>query len=234
MGTPHNEAKLGQIAKTVVMPGDPLRAKWIAREFLSGSECVNTVRGMLAYTGTYGNRRMTVMGHGMGMPSVGIYVHELYHEYGVETILRVGSAGGIADDIRVHDIVLAMGACTDSAYARQFGLPGSFAPIADFGLLQRAVAIALDRGQKVKVGNILSTDVFYQADETANDRWKAVGVLAVEMETAALYMEAAAAGKKALSLLTVSDHLYTGEALSPQERQTGFSDMVRLALEIPD
>lgn len=234
MGTPHNAAETSAIAKTVLMPGDPLRAKWIADTFLQDAVCFNTVRGMLGYTGFYKGKRVSVMGHGMGMPSIGIYSYELYHMYGVETILRVGSAGGYADAVAVHDVVLAMGACTDSAYAAQYRLPGTFAPIADFALLRRAVELAEERGLSVRVGNVLSSDMFYNADETARDRWKAMGVLGVEMESAALYMNAAAAGKKALTLLTISDHLYTGESLSSEERQTGFSKMMELALDLAE
>ncbi len=232
MGTPHNGAALQDIAKTVLMCGDPLRAKWIAETFLEDAVCFNTVRGMLGYTGTYHGKRVSVMGHGMGIPSIGIYSYELYHEYDVDTIIRVGSAGGYADDVQVRDIVLAMGACTDSNYVSQFSLPGTFAPIADYSLLRRADDEAQKLGLSVKIGNILSSDMFYNADETARDRWKRMGVLAVEMEAAALYMNAVYAGKKALTILTISDHLYTGEALPPEERQTGFSDMVRLALNM--
>lgn len=232
MSTPHNAAKLGEIASTVLMPGDPLRAKWIAETFLEDAVCFNTVRGMYGYTGTYRGRRVSVMGHGMGMPSIGIYSYELYHDYGVQTILRVGSAGGMAEDVGLHDVVLAQGACTDSAYASQYGLTGTFAPIADFDLLMRAVKEAERQGLRVRVGNVLSSDVFYNANTTARDRWRDMGVLAVEMEAAALYMNAAYAHKKALTILTVSDHLYTGESLPPDERQTGFTAMMELALAV--
>lgn len=232
MGTPHNAAAQGEIAKIVLMPGDPLRAKWIAETFLEDAVCFNTVRGMFGYTGTVNGKRVSVMGHGMGMPSIGIYSYELYHEYDVDVIIRVGSAGGYADHVHVRDILLAMGACTDSNYASQYCLPGTFAPIADFELLTRAAKQAEGMGLKVHVGNVLSSDMFYNADETAKDRWKLMGVLGVEMEAAALYMNAAAAGKRALTVLTVSDHLYTNEAMTPEERQTGFSDMIRLTLSI--
>ncbi len=232
MGTPHNQAAPGDIAKTVLMPGDPLRAKWIAETFLEDAVCFNTVRGMYGYTGTYHGKRVSVMGHGMGIPSIGIYSYELYHMYDVDTIIRVGSAGGYADQVKVHDIVLAMGACTDSNYAAQYGLGGTFAPIADYDLLEKTAVAAREQGLTVKVGNVLSSDAFYHADPTARDRWKAMGVLAVEMEAAALYMNAAAAGKKALTVLTISDHLYTGDSLPPEERQTGFSRMIELALSV--
>ena len=231
MGTPHNAAEKGAIAKIVLMAGDPLRAKWIAETYLENVSCFNTVRGMLGYTGEYGGKRVSVMGHGMGMPSIAIYSYELYHMYDVDIIIRVGSDGGIAEDVKVHDLLLAQGACTDSNYAAQYRLPGAFAPIADFELLHRMYEEAQKRGLSVKVGNILSSDCFYNDDPTASDRWKAMGVLAVEMDAAALYMNAAKAGKRALTLLTVSDHLYTGESLPPEERQTGFSAMIRLALD---
>ncbi|MGN0172686.1 MAG: purine-nucleoside phosphorylase [Acutalibacteraceae bacterium] len=232
MSTPHNAASAGEIAKTVLMPGDPLRAKWIAETFLSDVVCFNTVRGMLGYTGLYEGKRVSVMGHGMGMPSIGIYSYELYHFYDVDTILRVGSAGALADDVTLRDIVLAMGACTDSNYAAQYQLAGSFAPIADFSLLLRAAQAAERKKLSFRVGNVLSTDAFYNADKGAAERWREMGVLAVDMEAAALYMNAAAAGKRALTLLTVSDHLFQKGELSAQERQTGFEDMLRLALEI--
>ncbi len=232
MSTPHNAAAVGEIAKVVLMPGDPLRAQWIAQTFLQDAVCFNTVRGMYGYTGFYEGKRVSVMGHGMGMPSIGIYSYELYHEYGVEAIIRVGSAGGIASDVCVHDIVLAQGACTDSAYAAQYKLPGTFAPIADFELLEKSVYEAKKQGISVRVGNVLSSDMFYNADVTARDQWRDMGVLAVEMEAAALYMNAAHAGKKALTVLTVSDHLYTAESLSSEERQTGFSQMIQLALAV--
>ena len=232
MSTPHNAASCGDVAKVVLMPGDPLRAKWIAETFLQDAVCFNTVRGMFGYTGVYEGKRVSVMGHGMGIPSIGIYSYELFRMYDVDVILRVGSAGGYADSVDVHDVVLAQGACTDSNYASQYGLPGTFAPLADFRLLSEADRLARERGLSCKVGNVLSSDMFYNADETAKDKWKSMGVLAVEMEAAALYCNAAAAGKKALTLLTVSDHLYTGEALSSDERQCGFSDMVKLALDL--
>lgn len=232
MSTPHNEALVGQIAKTVLMAGDPLRAKWIADTFFEDVVCFNTVRGMLGFTGKYQGKTVSVMGHGMGMPSIGIYSYELYHEYGVDTIIRVGSAGGYADDVNVRDVVLAMGACTDSNYASQFGLAGTFAPIADYTLLRAADEAATEMGLPVRVGNVLSSDMFYNADSTARDKWKRMGVLCVEMEAAALYMNAAYAGKRALTVLTVSDHLYKEEALTSEERQTGFSDMVKLALQL--
>lgn len=230
--TPHNAAKEGEIAKTVLMPGDPLRAKFIAEQYLTDVTCFNQVRNMLGYTGTYEGRRISVMGGGMGMPSVGIYSYELYNFYGVESIIRIGSAGALSDNVRVRDVVAAMSASTNSNYAAQYKLPGTIAPTADFGLLERAVAVAREKNIPIKVGNILSSDTFYSADTTANDRWKSMGVLCVEMEAAALYMNAAQAGKKALCLLTISDHIYTGEALSAEERQTSFRDMMEIALQL--
>ncbi|MDE7312714.1 MAG: purine-nucleoside phosphorylase [Eubacterium sp.] len=230
--TPHNGAGAGDFAKTVLMPGDPLRAKYIAETYLEQPRQVNGVRNMLGYTGTYKGKEISVMGSGMGIPSIGIYSYELFHFYEVDNIIRIGSAGGIQDHLKVMDIVIAMGACTNSNYAAQFGLPGTFAPIADYGLMSRAIETAKAQGTDVVVGNILSSDVFYNADRSANDLWKSMGVLAVEMETAALYMNAAKAGKHALCILTISDHLYSSEELSAEERQTGFGKMMEIALEL--
>lgn len=229
--TPHNQAKKGEIAKTVLMPGDPLRAKYIAETFLKDITCFNTVRNMFGYTGYYKEKQISIMGSGMGMPSMGIYSYELYHFYQVDTIIRIGSAGGIGDDVKLRDVVLGMGACTNSNYAAQYKLPGTFAPIADFELLRRAVEVAEQEHIKVKVGNVLSSDTFYNDDKEANELWKKMNVLAVEMESAALYMNAARAGKKALCLFTISDHVFTGESLSAEERQLTFQEMMRIALE---
>ncbi|MDD2968219.1 MAG: purine-nucleoside phosphorylase [Lachnospiraceae bacterium] len=230
--TPHNNAKPGEIAKTVLMPGDPLRAKYIAENFLENPVCFNTVRNMLGYTGTFQGREISVMGGGMGMPSIGIYSYELYHFYGVESIIRIGSAGGMGDDLKVRDILIAMGASTNSNFAAQYKLPGTFAPIADYELLARAVEIAKQKEIKVVVGNVLSSDTFYSDDMDAAAQWKKMNVLAIEMEAAALYMNAARAGKKALCILTISDHIFTGEALSAQDRQDTFTDMMKIALEL--
>lgn len=232
MATPHNGAKEGEIARTVLMPGDPLRAKYIAETYLEDAVCFNTVRNMLGYTGTYHGKKISVMGGGMGIPSIGIYSYELYNFFGVENIIRIGSAGAYADDVHVMDIVIGMGACTNSNYAHQYGLPGTFAPIADYELMQKAIDIAKQQGKTVKVGNILSSDTFYSDDAAAKDKWKAMGVLAVEMEAAALYMNAARAGKRALCILTISDHLYATEELSAKERETGFGSMMEIALEL--
>lgn len=230
--TPHNEAKQGDIAKTVLMPGDPLRAKFIAETYLKDVVCFNKVRNMLGYTGTYEGKRVSVMGGGMGMPSVGIYSYELYHFYDVDNIIRIGTAGGIADHIQLRDVVIGMGASTNSNYASQYKLPGTFAPIADFGLLRKAVEAAEKMNIKTVVGNILSSDVFYDDNKDANTQWKKMNILAVEMEAAALYMNAARAGKKALCILTISDHVFTGESLSAEDRQLTFRDMMKIALEI--
>lgn len=232
MSTPHNEAGKGEIAKTVLMPGDPLRAKYIADHYLEGARCFNTVRNMLGYTGTYHGKEISVMGGGMGMPSVGIYSYELYHFYDVESIIRIGSAGALQDELNARDIVIGMGACTNSDYASQYRLPGTYAPIADYGLLKKAVDVAEEKGIPVKVGNILSSDIFYNDDDGVNEKWRRMGVLAVEMEAAALYMNAARAGKKALCILTISDHLFKEQSLDARERETSFTQMMEIALEL--
>jgi purine-nucleoside phosphorylase len=230
--TPHNAAKEGEIARTVLMPGDPLRAKFIAEHYLKDAVCFNTVRNMLGFTGTYRGKPVSVMGGGMGMPSVGIYTYELYHFYGVENIIRIGSAGAVADRVKLRDIVIGMGACTDSNYAAQFGLPGTFAPVADYDLLRKAVDCARQKGIAPIVGNILSADAFYDDRQDSLARWKKMGVLAVEMEAAALYMNAARAGKRALCILTISDCPFTGESLPAEERETSFTQMMEIALEL--
>lgn len=229
--TPHNQAKVGEIASTVIMSGDPLRAKFIAENYLEDAKCFNEVRGMLGYTGYYKGKKVSAMGHGMGMPSIGIYTYELYNFYGVENIIRVGSAGGLRNDVKLRDIVIAMGACTNSNYAQQFGLPGTFAPIASYSLLEKAVQKAREMNLGIKVGNILTSDVFYE-DIPTQKEWVKMGVLAVEMEAAALYMNAARAGKNALCICTISDLPFTGEACTSEERQTTFTQMIELALEI--
>ena len=229
MPTPHNKAEKNQIADTVFMPGDPLRAEYIAKKYLADAVKVTDVRNMYGFTGGYNGRDVTVMGHGMGIPSVGIYTYELYNFYDVKSIIRIGSAGGLAEDVNLRDIVIGMGACTDSSFAWQYGLPGTFSAIADYTLLQKAVASAEKADKTVRVGNIITTDVFYSPKE-ANEKWRDMGVLAVEMEAAALYMNAAKAGKKALCICTVSDHLFKPEQLSVEERQTGFDDMIKVAL----
>ncbi len=230
--TPHNGAKVGDIAKTVLMPGDPLRAKFIAETYLEDVTCFNTVRNMFGYTGTYKGKKVSVMGGGMGMPSIGIYSYELYNFYGVDNIIRIGSAGGISDEIHVRDIVIGMGASTNSNFAHQYELPGTIAPICSYELLEKAVTAAKNLNVKTVVGNILSSDTFYDDNKTSSDKWKKMGVLCVEMEAAALYLNAARAGKKALCILTISDHLYTGESLSAEDRQVSFREMMEVALEL--
>lgn len=230
--TPHNEAKSGEIAKTVLMPGDPLRAKFISDTYLEDVVCFNNVRNMLGFTGTYKGKKVSVMGGGMGMPSIGIYSYELFHFYDVDNIIRIGSAGGIAEDVKLRDIVIGMGASTNSNFAAQYKLPGTFSPIADYGLLRKAVEAADKLNIKTVVGNILSSDTFYDDNQDANAQWRKMNILAVEMEAAALYMNAARAGKKALCILTISDHVFTGESLSSEDRQLTFKDMMEIALEI--
>ncbi len=232
MSTPHNSANPGDFAKTVLMPGDPLRAQFIAEQFLTEPRLVNRVRGINGYTGTWKGVPVSVMASGMGMPSIGIYSHELYNFYGVENIIRVGTAGGMSMRCKLRDVVLGIGACTNSNYAAGFGITGHFAPTADYTLLRCAADIAQKNGLHVEVGNLLSSDNFYDDDPHAKDVWQKMGVLAVEMEAAALYMNAARAGKRALAICTISDHLLTGEATDAQTRQTSFCDMMRLALDV--
>ena len=230
--TPHIQATPGDFAKTVLMPGDPLRSRFVAEHFLQDARLVNDVRGVQGYTGIYEGHRVSVMASGMGMPSIGIYSHELYHVFGVENIIRIGSIGGIASRVHVRDLVIGMGASTNSRFAEQYHLPGTFAPICDFSLLRMAVEEAEASGLSYHVGNLLSADTFY--NDTPGDplQFEKMGVLGVEMEAAALYMTAARAGKRALAVCTVSDHLLTGESLSSAERQSGFTDMMRLALRV--
>ena len=230
--TPHIKATPADFAPTVLMPGDPLRAKFVAENFLSNARLVNNVRGIGGYTGTYKGTPVSVMASGMGMPSIGIYSYELYNFFGVESIIRIGSAGGLADDIHLRDVVLGMGACTNSAYQAQYKLNGNFSPIADFGLLRAAVCECEALGVRYKVGNLLSSDIFYHADPDFNQGWYKMGVLAVEMEAAALYMNAAAAGKRALAICTISDHILRGEALDADARQNTFTDMMQVALNV--
>ena len=230
--TPHNNAKKGDIAKKVLMPGDPLRAKYIAETYLENPVCFNTVRNVLGYTGTYKGKEVSVMASGMGMPSIGIYSYELYNFYDVDQIIRIGSAGALQDDVNVMDVIIAMGACTDSNFGHQYGLPGSFAPIASYDLVARAVEVAKVQGTPVRVGNVVSSDVFYNDNPAVSDAWKKMGVLCAEMECAGLYMNAARAGKQALGILTISDHIYREEAISAEARQTSFNKMMEIALGI--
>ena len=230
--TPHIKATSADFGKTVLMPGDPLRSKFVAENFLENARLVNNVRGIQGYTGTWKGVPVSVMASGMGMPSIGIYSYELYNFFGVENIIRIGSAGGLADSVQLRDLLLGQGACTNSAYAQQYGLGGNYAPIADFGLLRLAVEEAEKLGVRYHVGNLLSSDVFYHANPKFNEGWYRMGVLGVEMEAAALYMNAAAAGKKALAICTVSDHILRGEALDADARQNTFTDMMTVALNV--
>ena len=230
MSTPHNSAALGDFAKTVLMPGDPLRAKFIAENFLENVRLVNNVRGINGYTGTYQGVPVSVMASGMGIPSIGIYSYELYTEYGVENIMRIGSAGAMSEDVHVRDIVIGMGACTNSNFGDQYKLSGTFAPIASYTMMRTAIESAEAVGARYHVGNLLSSDTFYSDDENANAGWMKMGVLAVEMEAAGLYMTAARLKKNALAICTISDSLITGEALPPLERQNTFTQMMEIAL----
>jgi len=229
--TPHIGAQKGEIAETVIMAGDPLRAKFMAEKFLDNPVQFNNVRGMLGFTGTHNGKLVSVMGHGMGIPSIGIYTYELYNFYDVNTIIRVGSAGSINENLNVGDLVVAMGACTNSNYGAQYEMPGTFAPIADFALVRGAVEACERFGYKYKVGNVLSSDTFY-TENAHNDKWMSMGVLAIEMEASALYMNAARAGRRALVILTVSDNVLTGEATTAEERQTTFTRMMDVAFEL--
>ena len=230
--TPHNSAVKGEIAKTVLMPGDPLRAKFVAENFLTDVKQFNSVRNMFGYTGKYNGKEVSVMGSGMGMPSIGIYSYELFNFYDVENIIRIGTTGAIHDDLDLGDLVIAQGSCTDSNFAKHFNLPGTFAPIASFKLLRGAVDAAEKLGVKYMVGNVLSSDVFYNETFDSFIQWKKMGVLCAEMESAALYMNAAQAGKNALCVLTVSDCPMKGTATTAEERQTAFTNMMKVALSL--
>ncbi len=213
------------------MPGDPLRSKFIAENFLEDAKLINNVRGIQGYTGFYKGKRVSVHASGMGIPSIGIYSWELFKFFDVENIIRVGSAGAFHDDLKLMDIVAAMGASTDSNFAHQFNLNGHFAPIADYKLLSTAVKAAESMGKEIKVGNIFSSDNFYDDGADGAEQWKKMGILGVEMEAAGLYMNAARSGKRALCICTISDHVFRREELSPEDRQTSFKDMINIALE---
>lgn len=228
--TPHIKATPEDFAKTVLMPGDPLRAKFIAENFLENPRLVNNVRGIHGYTGTYKGVPVSVMASGMGMPSMGIYSYELFNFFDVDNIIRIGSAGALNKDIKVRDIVLGMGACTNSDYQSQYNLPGTFAPVASYELLKITAEECEKKGVKSHIGNILSSDTFYNADNTVNDKWAGMGVLAVEMEAAALYMNAAYSKKNALAICTISDNIMTGEALDSDARENSFTEMMEVAL----
>lgn len=231
--TPHIQAdKEGLIAETVLLPGDPLRAKFIAENFLEAPELFNATRNMLGYTGTYKGKKVSVMGTGMGMPSIGIYSFELINFYGVKKLIRIGSCGSMQKDINIRDIVIGMSASTNSNYGSQFKLPGNFAPTASWALLKKAVDVAQKNNIEIKVGNILSSDIFYDDDREAWKKWAGMGVLAVEMEAAALYLNAARAGVDAICILTVSDSLVTHVETTAEERQNSFTQMMEIALEI--
>ncbi|MCW3781569.1 purine-nucleoside phosphorylase [Defluviimonas salinarum] len=228
--TIHIGAKPGEIAETVLMPGDPYRAKWAAETFLKDAVCVNQVRGMLGFTGTWNGHRVTIQGSGMGMPSLSIYANELIREYGAKTLIRIGSAGAMLDTVNLRDVVIAMTASTISTPSRGFFKEMQFAPAADFGLLERAVAAARAKGTRIHVGGIYSADVFYDERPDLTEMLARHGVLAVEMEAAELYTVAARHGARALAVLTVSDHLLTHEALPSEDRERSFGDMVEIAL----
>lgn len=232
MATPHNSAKMGDFAETVLLPGDPLRAKYIADTFLTDVVQVNGVRNMLGYTGYYKGKKVSVMGSGMGMPSIGIYCYELYAFYGVKTIIRVGSCGAYVPECKLFDIIIAQGACTNSNWSHQYNLPGTYSAIADFELLKNAYEVASSKGYRTHVGNILSSDIFYNDQPEVWQKWAKMGCLGVEMESYALYCTAAALGKKALCILTVSDSLVSHEETTAEERQTSFKQMMEVALEV--
>ena len=231
--TPHiGCTEQGIIAETVLLPGDPLRAKYIADNFLEDVVQFNTVRNMFGYTGTYKGKKISVMGSGMGIPSIGVYSYELIHFYGVKNLIRIGSCGSLQEDVKIRDVIIGMGACTNSNYASQYNLPGTYAPIASYQLLSKAVKVAAEKEIDVKVGNILSSDIFYDADADSWKKWAKMGVMGVEMEAAALYMNAAYAGVNALCILTVSDSLVTHEVTTAEERQNTFTKMMEIALEL--
>ncbi|OPX43540.1 purine nucleoside phosphorylase DeoD-type [Ruminiclostridium hungatei] len=231
--TPHiNVSEKGIIAETVLMPGDPLRAKFIAETYLDNPVEFNNVRNMFGYTGSYKGKKISIMGSGMGMPSIGIYSYELIHFYGVKNIIRIGSCGAIQEDIKIRDIVIGISASTNSNYASQYELPGTFAPTASWTLAKKAIDMAESKGIPTRVGNILSSDIFYDDDPDTWRKWARMGVLAIEMEAAALYMNAARAGANALCILTVSDSLVSHEVTTSEERQTSFTNMMEIALEL--
>ncbi|HDJ1571586.1 TPA: purine-nucleoside phosphorylase [Staphylococcus aureus] len=233
-GTPHIQPNGVKIAKTVLMPGDPLRAKYIADNFLENVEQFNDVRNMFGYTGTYKGKEVSVMGSGMGIPSIGIYSYELYNFFDVDTIIRIGSCGALQENVNLYDVIIAQAASTNSNYVDQYNIPGHFAPIAGFELVTKAKNVADQIGATTHVGNVLSSDTFYNADPTFNDAWEKMGILGIEMESAGLYLNAIHAGKKALGIFTVSDHILRDEATTPEERQNSFTQMMEIALEIAE
>lgn len=232
MSTPHNQASTGEIAKTVLMPGDPLRAKFLAETYLQNVKQFNSVRNMFGYTGTYKGKEVSIMGSGMGMPSIGIYSYELFSQYGVENIIRIGSCGSFKKEVHLRDVILVQGCCTDSNFAHQYELPGTYSAISDYSLLEKAVNIAKEKDINYHVGNILSSDIFYHANQGTVEKWASMGCLGVEMESYALFATAAYLNKKALTLLTVSDSLVSNEKTSADEREKTFTAMMEIALEI--
>ena len=232
MSTPHNQANKGDFAETVLMPGDPLRAKFIAETFLEDVKVVNTVRNMLGYTGYYKGKRVSVMGSGMGMPSIGIYSYELFSQYDVKRIIRIGSCGSYQENIDLYDIIICQGSCTNSNFASQYNLNGTFSAIGSFDLVEKAVAAAREKKARFHVGNIMASDIFYGADSEEWKKWAAMGVLGVEMESYALYCNAAYLNKKALTILTVSDSFTSKKETTAQERQNSFTQMMEIALEL--
>ena len=231
MSTPHNAANPGDIAKVVLMPGDPLRAKFVADNYLTDVTCFTQVRNMYGFTGTYEGKRISVMGSGMGVPSMAIYSYELFHFYGVDAIIRIGTAGGLATNVELRDVLIAQGVCTDSNFAAQYKLPGTIAPLGDYTMIRQAVDAAESLGVRYHVGNLLTTDVFY-SDKSSSEAWAAMGVLGAEMELVGLYLNAAAAGKRAIGITTVSDLILRAGYLSAEERQTTFTQMMEIALAV--
>jgi len=231
MSTPHNAANPGDIAKVVLMPGDPLRAKFVADNYLTDVTCFTQVRNMYGFTGTYEGKRISVMGSGMGVPSMAIYSYELFHFYGVDAIIRIGTAGGLATNVELRDVLIAQGVCTDSNFAAQYKLPGTIAPLGDYTMMRQAVDAAEALGVRYHVGNLLTTDVFY-SDKSSSEAWAAMGVLGAEMELVGLYLNAAAAGKRAIGITTVSDLILRAGYLSAEERQTTFTQMMEIALAV--
>lgn len=232
MSTPHNQAQKGEIAKTVLMPGDPLRAKFLAEHYLEDVHQFNTVRNMFGYTGLYHGKKVSIMGSGIGQPSIGIYSHELFNEYGVEAIIRIGSCGALQENVHLRDIIIVQGSCTDSNFAHQYELPGTYSAISSYDLLEKAVEQAKMKNVRYHVGNVVASDIFYHADQDSGKKWASMGCLGVEMESYALFATAAYLGKKALTLLTVSDSLVTQEETTAQEREQTFTAMMEIALEI--
>lgn len=232
MTTPHNSAVRGDIAETILLPGDPLRAKFIAENFFEDPVQFNTVRNMFGYTGTYKGKKISVMGTGMGVPSIGIYSYELIHFYGVKNLIRVGSCGALQGNLKLYDVIIGMGASTNSSYAHQYGLPGTYSATASWDLMYKAVKVAEEKGIPVHVGNILTSDTFYSADTDSIAKWQSMNIMAVEMESFALYCNAAHAGVNALTILTVSDSIVNKEETTPEEREKSFTRMMEIALEL--